>query len=235
MVFSKDYFLQYLKRYKKNVIFFIVVISILVGGVILAMRYKNKKQNEPILLKHSRKITPLIIRNNTIQTSLNSGEIEFSYSFWINMDSVSGSENWHSNYYEDRIILKRGNTPVLYYNPESNTYKVGILTKIGEEEHIDLFEIKDIKLQKWNHWVISLNNRNLDIFINGRLRHSFITKNVPLETDDSFVVGSMRTRANGRICNIRFFNKSISKKRVRKLYNASKHKNPPSPSLLWWF
>jgi len=235
MDFSKEHFLQYLKRYKNNVVFYIVVISILIVVIILAARYKNKKQNEPILLDHSRKITPLIIRNKTIQKSLNSGEIEFSYSFWINMDSVSGSENWHSNYYEDRIILKRGNTPVLYYNPETNTYKVGILTKLGEEEHIDFFEIKDIELQKWNHWVISLNNRNLDIFINGSLRHSFIIKNVPLETDDSFVVGSMKTRVNGRISYIRFFNKSLSKNRVHKLYNASKNKTPPTPSLLWWF
>ena len=217
-------------RFKKYIILIIIVFII----VILSKRYKYKTLNEPILLSNSREIKPLIIKNKIINKSSKQGPIEFSYSFWINMDSISGSENWQSNYYDDRLIIKKGNTPVLYYNPEANIYKIGILTKISNEEHIDLFEIKNINLQHWNHWVISISNRNLDIFINGSLRHSFVVKNVPIENEDPLIIGSMKNKVNGDISYIRFFNTSLNKDRVRKLYNASKNKTPPTPSLFWW-
>ena len=97
-----------------------------------------------------------------------------------------------------------------------------------------MFDIKNVKLQQWVHFVISLNNRTLDVFIDGELKHSFVTSNVPILNDRSLIFGSIKTKVNGKLTNLRYFNKSLNVYRVKKLYNADKHKLIPNPSVFWW-
>ena len=149
------------------------------------------------------------------------------------MDNISGSENWKQNYYDDRNLFHKGQNPIISYNPETNFYRIGILTKM-EEEFIEVFEIKNVPFQKWNHFVISLHNRNLDLFLNGELKYSHILKNIPILNDDSLIFGSMKTKVNGSITNVRYFNRYLTKRDIRHMYNQDKHKSIPNPSIFWW-
>ena len=229
--FSKENALTYIKKHKNNILFLIIFIVIIIITVILVKRYKHKHKYEPILINKPRNIKPLIISNDKIVKSEN--EIQFAYSFWIFMDSVSGSENWNSNYYDERNIMRKDNAPGIYYTPETNLFRIGIRTRT-EQENIEMFEIKDIKLQEWVHFVVSLNNRTLDVFIDGELKHSFITENVPILNDKSLIIGSIKTKVNGKLTNLRYFNKSLDKIRVKTLYINGKNKQIPQPSTFWW-
>ena len=223
--------LTYIKRMKNNLVFFIIFIIITIVTVVLVKRYRYKHKYEPILISKSRNIKPLIIPNKKLIKSEEG--IQFAYSFWIFMDSVSGSGNWNSNYYDERNIMRKDNAPGIYYTPETNLFRIGIRTRT-DEENIEMFDIKNIKLQEWVHFVVSLNNRTLDVFIDGELKHSFITENVPILNDNALIVGSIKTKVNGRLTNLRYFNNSLDKKKVKTLYNNGKNKSIPNPSVFWW-
>mgnify|MGYP001495885070 CR=1 FL=1 len=202
-----------------------ILLLLIIGIIIIVHRKKKNKENEPVLLDHAIDIRPLVIRCKCPSPN----GIQFAYSFWIFMDNISGSENWKQNYYTDRNIIKKGNTPSLYYDPETNVYKIGVLTKMTKEK-VEVFEVDNVDLQRWNHWIISFHNRNVDLFINGHLIHSFVTTNVPILTNDPIIIGSTKAKVNGKISYIRYFNSSIDKAKARKLYEENKHDNVPHPS-----
>mgnify|MGYP001183968733 FL=1 len=223
--------LNYINNNKKNIIFITAFIILSISIFVLVKRYMYKNKYEPLLIKKDITIKPFIINENKMIKSDSGNQLAFS--FWIFMDSVSGSENWNSNYYDQRNILHKGKSPGLLYIPELNLYRISIKTKT-DDDNIEMFDIKNVKLQQWVHFVISLNNRTLDVFIDGKLKHSFVTSNVPILNDRSLIFGSIKTKVNGKLTNLRYFNKSLDVYRVKKLYNADKHKLIPNPSVFWW-
>ena len=222
----------FLIELKKYIIFLIIFTIIIIFNVILLNKYRYKTKFEPVLIRKPINIKPYIIPNNKLIKSTDG--IQFAYSFWIYMHNVSGSGNWNNNYYEERNIMRKDNAPGIYYTPELNLIRIGIKTRT-EEENIEMFEIKNIKFQDWVHFVVSLNNRNLDVFVNGELISSFITNNVPILNDRALIIGSIKTKVNGQITNLRYFNKSLDNISAKNIYNNGKNKSIPNPSLFWWF
>ncbi len=211
----------------RNTVILLTIIFIIIQFVKTIQKYNYVMKNEPLLIKKSMIIQPHIIPNKKLKKARD-GRLTYTYSFWIFMKHVSGEENWHINYYDDRNILRKGSNPVFYYNPENNVYKIGILTQL-DDEIIETFEIKDILFQKWNHFVISLDNRNVDVFVNGYLHSSYLLKNVPILNDSSLIVGSMQTKVNGLIDNMRYFNRNLTKSEVSRLYKIGH-----SVTNTWW-
>ena len=221
--------------FKKNIrplIFFIAFIIKIIIIIKLRKRYKYKIIYEPILIKKPMRIKPFIVRNKRLMES-NKGH-NFAYSFWIFMDSVSSAGNWKHNNYDDRTIFKRGDSPILKYNPAKNLFTLGILTKTDIDERQEVFTINQINLQKWTHVVISVDNRTIDIFVDGELKDSFTTKNVPIFNKRALIIGSMKHKIHGKICNFRYFNTNIDPLKVDIMYKYGKDKAVPTPSTLWW-
>lgn len=214
---------------KKNrvIISTILLLAILIHQLIKQHTYKNTY--EPILLKNPSRIVLHRIENSKIKKSIES--IQFSYSFWLYLDNVSGSEHWSDNYYTDKNILKKGDSPIISYNPKHNILKVGMKTKT-DNENIEVFHLDNIKLQQWTHIVLCVDNRNFDVYINGNLYKSYKLGNVPILNNESLILGS-RNIMNGKISYVRYFNTCLNTERVMKVYKDSKSKNP-TPSKIWW-
>ena len=83
----------------------------------------------------------------------------------------------------------------------------------------------DFKLQKWNHFCINYNKGTLDIFLNNEL---IATKSeiIPYVDRDSIVCGSAGG-IEGGICNVKYYNKVLSKNQIDTEYENFKDKNPP--------
>ncbi len=89
----------------------------------------------------------------------------------------------------------------------------------GEHELNSLMpcDIVDIPLQRWNHIVVILWNRNLDVYLNGKLARSCALKSVPQLNNGSlflFQDGGF----SGDLANLRYYNRAISTNEVYSIY-----------------
>lgn len=124
----------------------------------------------------------------------NSKELKFSISFWIKIDNLpeSAYQNIENNIGDinnnilkkDWVkIINRNSSPLLEFNPLSTSLRLSTQVRIiennTEKTTKELYSLGHIPLQRWNHICISLEGRNFDYYLNGKLKWSFILKNVP--------------------------------------------------------
>lgn len=147
--------------------------------------------------------------------STNDAQYHYSVSFWIYINASQGNS---SNEYTDVMVY--GDNILMAYNGLGN--KVQIIMKNETDEIIET--IKNVRLQKWNHFVLSYTNGIFDIFMNGDLMKSNTI--VPKISNHEIVFGS-ENGVNGDVCNVLFFNQVLSKEKINSLYSHYKHKNPP--------
>jgi len=131
------------------------------------------------------------------------------------------SKNGHPRvaYFNDRNDPNKSDKYIVYVNDSAKT--PGILL--------------DIPTQSWNQLVISYNESNIDIYVNGNLE-----KTVSLKTDarpnydigDILEVGEgdntvMKGGLHGAICNVVYYKNPLKPNQVATDYNLNRYKNPP--------
>ena len=87
-------------------------------------------------------------------------------------------------------------------------------------------DINGIPLQKWVHVVITQWGRNLDVYINGKLKRSCILPGVPLNNRallSELHVGGKQT-FNGHISRLQYFNRVLPAEEVYRLYTRGPHR-----------
>jgi hypothetical protein len=147
-------------------------------------------------------------------------DYQYAISCWIYLDATSPNYTASSN--QDVPVLDYGGKPTLFYNVAANTLKV--VMKIKDREKV-VYVKKRWPLQKWNHVVIQYTGGTLDIFVNNRLVKS-VRQIVPYMDYDALTVGS-EGGVHGSICNVVYFNKSISIQKINQLYETVQGKTPP--------
>tara|TARA_B100000795_G_scaffold265478_1_gene247359 strand:- start:57 stop:716 length:660 start_codon:yes stop_codon:yes gene_type:complete len=176
----------------------------------------EKLRNEPILIcgKHNGRITKNINRNILRLSKPNSG-LSFTYSFWIYI------KEWDMTGDEPRYILKmkgpNSQFGVILGSiskkriSKYNDLSVFISTHYNPEEKIS---VEDVPLQKWLHIAVILENRNLDVFVNGKLYTTKILKGIPiLENSNLQVCPANKVNQigfSGYINSLRYYNKNIA-------------------------
>jgi hypothetical protein len=171
----------------------------------------------------------------TYETLNKSSQYDYNYgiSFWVFLDSMDALAN--NNYMS---ILNYGDTPNIQYNYSNNTLLITMKQKdvdknTSSNKMVDfddkgnkiIYKTNKILLQKWNNIIINYVGGTLDIFLNGELIKSAIEV-APYYTLDNLTVGE-NNGISGGMCNLIYFNKSLSASRIYYLYNMVKYSNPP--------
>lgn len=178
-------------------------------------------------------------------------DYQYAISFWFFLDANAQSSQKYSS------ILNFGEKPNILYNNEKNTLIVTMpndvqiksnktnktnksnsnkTNKYGNKTEEDmnddtinnstiLYKNKDILLQKWNNMIINYNGGTLDIFLNGELVKS-LPGVVPYYKLDNLTIGDANG-VNGGICNVVYFNKTLTSTNIYYLYNMVKNFSPP--------
>ena len=166
-------------------------------------------------------------------------EYNYAISFWFYIDALP--PNTSSAYKTYTSLLNYANKPNVLYNAEKNkliiTIKQQDLQANTENKFIQfvegdtdtrvLYENNNILLQRWNNIIINYNGGVLDVFMNGELQQSNVGV-VPYYTLDALTIGN-NDGISGKICNVVYFNKSLSRNNMFYLYNMVKDENPPIP------
>lgn len=188
---------------------------------------------------------------NGVKNKNEEDEFDYQYaiSFWFFLDANTQSSQKYSS------ILNFGEKPNVLYNNEKNTLIITMPNdvqiksnktnkynnkdnnkspaKLNKEDITEetihnntiLYKNKDILLQKWNNMIINYNGGTLDIFLNGELVKS-VPGVVPYYKLDNLTIGETNG-VNGGICNVVYFNKTLTSTNIYYLYNMVKNFSPP--------
>lgn len=169
------------------------------------MMIKDKKSNKP--------------DQETTKTTYRE---DFAISMWTYINPQP--DNYSAYHNESNIFTFADNTPrITYYNKPDDINNRNKLVFYYKEDQYTITN----EPQKWTNIVLNYSSNNLDIFINGELKRTFtITEPNNYDTLNEIVIGS-KNGLDGAICNIAFFNKTLSKFEINNIYKLLMNKNPP--------
>lgn len=173
----------------------------------LKLNYEHKKTADGMLLEG-----PVFLNEkHTLGTFENMMEIKankpinyhygLSFKIYINPQPPSTS----AAYTEYSTLFDYGGKPTLLYKADENKLKIQM--KINDNETKNIYLGSDLKLQKWNHFIINYDGGTLDIILNDTLISS-TSSIAPYMTLDVVSVGQNHG-INGGIRDVLYFRKPV--------------------------
>lgn len=142
--------------------------------------------------------------------------LSFTYSLWIYI------KDWDYKFGQMKNIFTKGLgddiCPAMFLYPRTNALKASISTYNDRSAGVESCDIQNIPLMKWCHICYILNNRSVDIYINGRLERSCALRGIPRLNAAPVIVGE-GGGFNGQIAKMRYFNSAITPSQVSEIYS----------------
>lgn len=152
-----------------------------------------------------------------------------TFSTWIYV------KDWNYKFEQYKNILWKGNPnltatvaqnpsvgnvhcPSIWLYPLTNSLKVVTSTSVPEQ--VESCDIQNIPLMSWVHIVYVLNNRSVDIYMNGKLERSCALRGIPTITNDPVYItaGNPQPGYYGKIGKTQYFTKALLPNDVANLY-----------------
>ena len=187
---------------------FIIMLSVFFG-LIVFLYYNSIKKVETLLSKNLALYneTELIIPSTSV---FSDNSLKESYILYLNIDNMAGNGLFLSNFGNSKSILRRADGKFeIKYNPKKNcillvftVYHLDVIQELQGEEELDLhpryeiIEVCNIPYHTWFQLVVTIDNRNVNVFINKLLIRSYTLTNVPELSKDSIVLGKKNNNPN---------------------------------------
>lgn len=160
----------------------------------------------------------------------NASSTDFTYSTWIYVN------NWNTKIGKDKIILQRKSTgnnfsPQIKLDAYKNdltiktSYSSGASGASGSSTSSNqTCKVNNIPLQKWIHILITINNRALDTYIDGKLVKTCIIEGPPTVTGNANIDICPKTGTTGKagfdgfIAKVRYYSRALNPREVYELY-----------------
>lgn len=194
-----------------GIIFLIILVIII---VVLVRKANKNKTNVSVLL--SAPTDAFDLKNKSFTVKNSDEGLEFSYSVWIYIQDWT--QGWKNIFVKgtktDGAGSNSSRAPGLWLYPDTNALHARINTFASPNEGCD---IKNIPLQKWVHIAYILNNRTVDIYIDGKLERSCVLRGVPKLNDDPVHVCD-NGGFFGKISNLVYLRYALKPDEVYKIY-----------------
>ena len=168
--------------------------------------------------------------NIGIYENLKGSADDYNYNYglssWIYL--MAQAPNYGVGYSKFTKILDYAGKPTLWYNAETNTFKITVKAyKKGTTTPYDkiVYTTKNIPLQKWNNVVVNYVGGTLDVFINKDLVAS-VKNVVPYMSSDGIFIGDDHG-ISGAVANVTYFSHPISTSRITFSYENLVNNDPP--------
>lgn len=191
----------------------LVILGVLIY-VIIALKKRADKHNDT---------SPMIVgapidmnRKKTYTAKLAPSQygLEFTFSMWVYV------ADWDYKYGETKNILHMGNdkqnqfAPKIFLGPTKNQ----LFTRINT--HADINEgciVDNFPLQKWVHIIYVLNNRTVDIYIDGKLERSCVLKGIPILNKGPLHLG-LDGGYYGKLAKLQYFSRALGPDEAYEIY-----------------
>lgn len=220
-----------------NIIIIIVVILVVI--VLIYFIQKESFSQSSLTSGVSDATKKQTISSDNIKAGSN-GSVNYTWSVWVYVS------DWSYRLGDKKIILKRGNNDKLcpeisLAGTENNlTIKQAVyLDDDGKDSGFPPMDdpmngsnaictIPNIPIQKWVSIIVSLNGRDLDCYINGKLVKTCILNNIAYVDADENVYLTPGGGFQGNLSNLKYWPNAISPQQAWNVYKAG----PSGSSLL---
>lgn len=205
-------------------------------------------------------VNPSHSNSKPILRSVNENQgMEFTWSTWIFIDNASSGLNKNPK----RIFSKGGNSETgdafamnspglyLYDGVTSNTNAIGIVMTTFDDSgpkdsvgNIHERVIKNIPIQKWVNVMIRVQNRTIDIYVNGVLSVRDNLSQVIKQNYGDIFVGDDANGMDGYISSLRYFDYAIGNMKIQEIIqqgpnlkmigNKNIESSPPYLATRWY-
>jgi hypothetical protein len=150
---------------------------------------------------------------SSAKSSVGTG-VDYGVQFWMYIS------DWDFNFAKEKLIMSRRSTtqetPKITLHPTDNSLNVQVLVYPSEETGgaptegasvSDAFTctVENVPIQTWFSVSVTVFQRNLDIYINGRLVKSCVLPGVPKPISGDLIIGDDNNGFSGSVCNIRTY------------------------------
>lgn len=212
-------------------IFIIVLILVIVIGLIYWVIYainiaRYNAVQSPFIITEPVNAYDSRISGHSITLPTSSDGLTFTYSLWIYV------ADWNYLFGKWKNIFVKGTPngsnrfPGLWLYPKTNALHARINTYADPNEGCD---IQNIPLQKWVHIVYVLNNRTVDIYIDGKLERSCVLRGVPKMNNDPLYL-AQDGGFFGQMSKMQYFTRSLNPSEISQLYSEGPYITDRMPS-----
>lgn len=145
-----------------------------VAYIIILASYKfvGLSKSSPVIIKKETPANLPFKRESTFLQLSNVNEgVSWSFVMWIYIDE------WNYLYGQRKNILQWGNNLYMYFDEKNNDLTIDIMTIPSMNNTKMIY--KNIPLQKWFSIIVVLDNRNVDLFIDGEIVMNYLLEEVP--------------------------------------------------------
>ena len=145
---------------------------------------------------------------------------DYTYSFWVYIS------NWNYRVGERKIILGRGKdgtvpSPEISLGAMLNNIEVTLGT-YAQGQSGDAVNhtctLENVPMQAWANVLVTLNNRSLDIYLDGKLVRTCVLPGVPKMTSGSPLVVSPGGGFEGYVSNVVYFSRAVNPREAYAIY-----------------
>lgn len=150
---------------------------------------------------------------------------DYTYSMWINVS------NWNYRAGEQKAILSRRNSdgkpaPYISLGANLNNIEVSLATYATKSEggQIHTCSLDNIPLQAWANIIVTLNNRALDLYLDGKLVRTCVLPGVPKQSTGQHLVvceppqGGSAGGFDGYISNVNYLSRPVNPREAYAIY-----------------
>lgn len=197
----------------KNVILGIAIVVILY--IIYTMYFSDKSVN--LINNHDARM-PGIIRPDKLPVGITS---DYTYSIWFYIN------DWNYRFGETKVMFGRTDSnnnpsPAITLAPSNNDLSVTLAlypnNSNSSGQEIYTCSIKDVPLQRWTNLIMSLNNRALDLYLDGKLVKTCMLPGIPKMNNLSTLQISPDGGFSGFISTFKYFPNAVNPSQAYDIY-----------------
>ena len=206
------------------------------GKVILVNGLQNGSVSSTISQDPNNKSSITILRSENEKDG-----IEFTWSVWLYLNGFEDSSSYHHVFNKGNTSTSQptptgnfpgtttpNNAPGLYINPNYDGFRV--IMNSFNNPYQEVIEVTDLPMAKWINIVIRVQDKNCDIYVNGRLvKRRIMTEVVKQNYDDVHV--SLNGGFSGYLSNLTYYNRSVSVTEIQDIISVGPNLKPVSKAL----
>ena len=191
----------------KLIIFLIIVIIIVIIYYIDILKYGKRK----IITYNPRyMITPKKYDCNNHTFYNNNKGISSTISFWMYL------KDWNYKFMQYKQIFKKGRFEI--YMPPKNNFLIVDVPITGNKTESLIYKV--VPIQKWLNITIIIDNRHVDLWINGKMYVSKYLSNIPDLENNKTILAAENNGYDGYISRITSWKYPLSKSKIIRVFKA---------------
>tara|TARA_B100000989_G_C19529302_1_gene468743 strand:+ start:3566 stop:4294 length:729 start_codon:yes stop_codon:yes gene_type:complete len=158
---------------------------------------------------------------------------KYTFSFWVNVNNIPENGHWDSDVNIPKGIISHFDSPSVYYLVKEGILRIsiGYKNKLGVNSRYNI-NLRDFKYQIWQNVIIVVNNKQVDVYLNGKLTKSILLPNIPWISNDNLYIGQAGNNFFGHVALVEYVNDALSTNKVEELYDKNKNSSELEKELI---